>query len=315
MPYVSYAELLREQNRFDEALRFGEQGIALCLLWQPMASMDGYIALARLEAGRGNWDAAFERVERALDVARNTDILIDDSFVALQYARLYLLRGDLTPASRWMKYNDPPELNQAFFVMREIAELVNLRFQILRERDRPARENELAEQISALIPEIERRERATTLIGALTLRAYAYHFAGKHAEAAQSLARALKRGEACGYVRAFADEGGLLSRLFERYRAELRDSSAYIESLLPLMGAPPKPAPRPEELIPLTRRELDILNLMADGKSNAEIARELTLAITTVKKHVANVLNKLGAANRTQAALIGKERGWIKRNV
>ena len=64
------------------------------------------------------------------------------------------------------------------------------------------------------------------------------------------------------------------------------------------------PRSRPQPLVvPLSDRELDILRLLADGCSNREIATALFLAEGTVKNHVTNVLGKLGARDRTQAAL------------
>lgn len=63
-------------------------------------------------------------------------------------------------------------------------------------------------------------------------------------------------------------------------------------------------APRPQPLVvPLSERELEVLRLLADGRSNREIAGSLYLAEGTVKNHVTNVLAKLGARDRTQAAL------------
>ncbi len=64
------------------------------------------------------------------------------------------------------------------------------------------------------------------------------------------------------------------------------------------------PRARPQPLVvPLSDRELDVLRLLADGRSNREIATTLFLAEGTVKNHVTNVLAKLGARDRTQAAL------------
>jgi DNA-binding NarL/FixJ family response regulator len=62
---------------------------------------------------------------------------------------------------------------------------------------------------------------------------------------------------------------------------------------------------------PLTEREVEVLRLLAAGQSNKEIARELHLAEGTVKNHVSIILDKLRAANRTQAALAARDAGLI----
>jgi DNA-binding NarL/FixJ family response regulator len=77
---------------------------------------------------------------------------------------------------------------------------------------------------------------------------------------------------------------------------------------LPDDGAAPRPQPL---VVPLSDRELEVLRLLADGGSNREIASALFLAEGTVKNHVTNVLAKLGARDRTQAALRGRALGLI----
>jgi len=61
----------------------------------------------------------------------------------------------------------------------------------------------------------------------------------------------------------------------------------------------------------LSQREIDVLRLLARGASNRDIAEKLVLAEGTVKNHVSNILIKLHAANRTQAANLARERGLI----
>ncbi len=65
---------------------------------------------------------------------------------------------------------------------------------------------------------------------------------------------------------------------------------------------PSVPTRRPEGHEPLTKRELEILRLVSDGASNADVARKLWVTEQTVKFHLSNIYRKLGVANRTEAA-------------
>ncbi|GAA3151304.1 DNA-binding NarL/FixJ family response regulator [Kribbella aluminosa] len=71
------------------------------------------------------------------------------------------------------------------------------------------------------------------------------------------------------------------------------------------------PAPTGLDEYQLTEREQEVLRLMARGLSNAEIAAELILGLQTVKTHVANVLSKLNARDRTQAVIRAYESGFV----
>lgn len=68
---------------------------------------------------------------------------------------------------------------------------------------------------------------------------------------------------------------------------------------------------RPTEPSPLSNREADALRGLADGRVYKEIAEDMGLSASTVRTHLHNVYRKLGAADRAQAVLIARERGWI----
>ncbi|MCA1668754.1 MAG: response regulator transcription factor [Thermomicrobia bacterium] len=79
-----------------------------------------------------------------------------------------------------------------------------------------------------------------------------------------------------------------------------------------LMGLATRPPPAPEHAAILTDRERDVIALVAEGKSNKEIARELSISETTVKGHVANILGKLELTDRTQAAVYAVRNGLAR---
>jgi NarL family two-component system response regulator LiaR len=66
-------------------------------------------------------------------------------------------------------------------------------------------------------------------------------------------------------------------------------------------------------LAELTRREMEILKLLANGSSNSEIAGQLVISVHTVKGHVSNILSKLHLADRTQAAVYAWQKGLVRR--
>ncbi|MBT2410062.1 response regulator transcription factor [Streptomyces sp. ISL-12] len=75
---------------------------------------------------------------------------------------------------------------------------------------------------------------------------------------------------------------------------------------------PPRPAPR---LVGLTKREQEVLVLIANGLSNAEIAQHLVISLPTVKTHVSSLLTKLSARDRAQLVIIAYESGLAERGM
>ena len=107
----------------------------------------------------------------------------------------------------------------------------------------------------------------------------------------------LKDVSSARLVEAVLDRGARASRCWSR-RSRRRSSPASRACPRTSRCAGPQPL-----VVPLSEREVDVLRLLADGRSNREIAGRLHLAEGTVKNHVTNVLGKLGARDRTQAAL------------
>ena len=62
---------------------------------------------------------------------------------------------------------------------------------------------------------------------------------------------------------------------------------------------------------PLSQRYIEVLRLLASGATNQEIAKQLTIALTTARKHMSNIRGKLGVHNRTQAVSRERDLGLI----
>ena len=122
--------------------------------------------------------------------------------------------------------------------------------------------------------------------------------------ALRALQEALTLAEPEGYVRIFVDEGEPMVTLLRR-AATAGIAPRYAASLL---AAFPRASIPAQPLIdPLTARELEVLQLLATGLSNREVASELVIAPSTAKRHIANIYGKLGVSSRTQGAARARE--------
>ena len=134
--------------------------------------------------------------------------------------------------------------------------------------------------------------------------------------AMSTLTQALALAEPEGFVRTIVDEGPAMAELLSaaleaRQRGRLGSPVPvhYIRRLLVATEKDGAKAVQPATELPepLSERELEVLVLIAAGKSNPEIARELFIVLSTVKTHLKNVYRKLGARNRTQAVSRARE--------
>jgi LuxR family maltose regulon positive regulatory protein len=156
------------------------------------------------------------------------------------------------------------------------------------------------------------------VIEILALQALALQEGGDTDQAMTTLERALTLAEPEGYIRTLVDEGTPMVHLL--YEALSRGSTPdYIRRLLAAFPAnkfaqttPSKSqAPESELIEPLSEREIEVLQLIAKGLNNPEIASRLFLSLNTVKAHTRNIYGKLGVHNRIQAVARARALGIL----
>jgi LuxR family maltose regulon positive regulatory protein len=177
------------------------------------------------------------------------------------------------------------------------------------------------------------------------LQALAYYMHQEETLALSALSEAVRLAEPEDYICSFVDEGTLMATLLSCLREEQRKAgpTPYLDMLLAAFSqrstiSEPQPKraiaseqlyrtqaraknavnePRPNQVTehmiaqplvdPLSDRELEVLQLLARGASNQEIAQELVIVVDTVKRHVSQIFSKLAVKNRVQAVRRARE--------
>jgi LuxR family transcriptional regulator, maltose regulon positive regulatory protein len=311
--YAGLAEIAYQRDELDLALRHATEGIALCrqfVYTPPLAG--GLATLAMIRQATGDPAGALEAITEADQAAPGPAGLLNP--VPARRARLLLAQGDLPAATRFAQDNGLGPDDEPDYA-RESGHLVLAR--LLLAQDRPGQALALLDRLHAAA---KAQNRTGSLIETGALRALALAATGDEAGAVSTLAGALLLACPQGHVRVFADEGppmaALLGRLIAAQRARQAAAGVPLSYLARLQRAfaagPPAPDPGPSGIIePLTSRELEVLRMVAAGRSNQAIGRELVVTLDTVKKHVGHVLGKLGAANRTEAVARARELSLI----
>jgi DNA-binding NarL/FixJ family response regulator len=116
------------------------------------------------------------------------------------------------------------------------------------------------------------------------------------------------RAGARGYVLKDAEKAEMLRAIRAVGSGEAIFSPAIATRLIDFFAAP-KPAAAPDVFPDLTEREREILDLIAQGKSNADIAGQLVLSPNTVRNYVSNIFSKLQVADRAHAILLARDAG------
>jgi LuxR family maltose regulon positive regulatory protein len=158
------------------------------------------------------------------------------------------------------------------------------------------------------------------IIEILILEAIALQIQGETRPAMATLRRALSLAEPGGFVRVFLDEGKLIADLMRcilddeqgsPQTPETTPSRKYVKKLVLASQVSPPPRISTGLMERLSERELEVLQLIAAGLSNQEVAEKLFISLNTVRSHTKNINSKLDVHSRTQAIARAKELGWL----
>src|SRR3712207_2984104 len=313
--HIGMGALLYERDDLVGAERVLERGVELAersgdvsiLVW-------AYVTLSRVKRVRGDEGGALERARQAERVARDSGADLQIAIALAWMTRLRLARGDLAEAVAFEQERAANAENSADAV-RVMDRLVAARLLHAQGRHRGALQ--LLEELGATA---EAAGRTGDLIEILALQALALWAGQEKERAVRILAGALALAEPEGYVRTFVDEGPemaeLLSEALEARQRSRLDSPVppyYLRKLLAATERDATGTARPATDLPepLSERELEVLALIAAGKSNRRIATELFVSVGTVKTHLNNAYRKLGVHSRTQAVARARELNLI----
>ncbi|MDM8532183.1 LuxR C-terminal-related transcriptional regulator [Anaerolineales bacterium HSG25] len=303
--YVGRGYLLYEQNQLQEASQQLKTGVELARQATDSVLVMGHIHWARVKQAQGDVNGAQEQLYQAESTIRREKIArYWGNLVATWQARLWLAQGNLEATRHWassrnIRADQPDQPDGAAQVQHQAVEYLLLVRLILAEQNQTALPQ--AQTLLDLLHDLaDRTGRLGWLIEVLILRALTLAERGRSNEALTALNRALSLAEPEGYVRLFVDEGAPLAQLLRRIDSRER-TAPYAATLLTAFGSLADDPTVTPLLDPLSERELEILQLVADGLSNKNIGQNLFLTTGTVKWHVSNIYSKLSVKNRTQA--------------
>lgn len=300
---------LAEMNQLDKALELSQKSVELAEHGQDMFYIgNSYLYRVRVLFAAGDRYA----VDNILQEIAHTDALapLVTAQVSAWQIRIWLAEGKLDIAAQWLNENnlnvdgELPYVHEADYVA--VARVLLALGRLDSASDLLTRLQEVAEVGG----------RNLRVIELLILRALAAQANEDLPQALALIEQALILGESRGLIQVFVDEGSDLARLL--YTAIKQDIlPTYAQRII---AAFPIETPLPttvqalsedEWIEPLTDRELEILQLVAEGLSNQEAGNRLYLSANTVKAHLRNIYGKFGVNNRTQAVAKGRSLGII----
>ena len=331
--YFGMGSLLFEWNDLDGSERHLHQGIDLVrgtLTADADLIILGYSCLARLRVAKGDHVGALAACDELALLAQQRKFLprLDTCRLA-ENARIHLAQGDLRSAVHWAERSGMSVDDEHLPFPKQAEYLVLARVIITRGQDNPdglPLENLLV-LLDRLLHSAEAGSRMGNVIEILSLRALALNVLGVSGMAREAIFRALRLSETEGFLRVFLDMGETMHRLLLEISAGLSpaQAGAYPEATITrvLASFPWESTDHqkfsklqakvhsPEQAGIFTRRELEVLRLIAEGASNQDIAMRLVIAGPTVKRHISHIYDKLGVGSRTKALAQARKLGLL----
>jgi LuxR family maltose regulon positive regulatory protein len=315
-----WGEVLAELNDLDGAIDKAKKGVELTESGGDLAMIGwSYMCLMRIIFSRGDMAGAEEIIQKMGNVARESKVPPwFTNLMAAWQTQIWLVQDELEAASQWaverrLDTDGDSELPHKldFFLLFDY--ILYARILIAQ-----GRLDETTTLLQHLLESAEAGGRTSRVIEILILQALASQAGGDTTRAMTTLERALTLAEPGGFIRTFVDEGPPMARLL--YEALTRGIAPdYVRRLLAAFpDAEPEKAdstqmqsPETELVEPLSEREIEVLQLIAEGLTNQEVASRLFLAVSTVKVHTRNIYGKLGVTNRTQAVARARALGIL----
>ena len=340
---IGLGEILLERNLLVEANVYLERGMkASGTIWL-LRNLDSMVSLARLRQIQGDISGSQAVIDDALRLALSSETSqLDETLISTISVRLALQRGDLLDAEKWWTRGNHPDITSSISLTNYpyhiyeylVITQVRLLLAMARSRKNETHLRQSAELLDSLLPQAKQFHRIATIIEIEVMRAIMQYTLGEIQPAVETLRSALALGEPEGFRRVYLDGGQPIAELLDYCQTSPQDSDSllpsttFINSLRTDFQAelPSESLPQPGSRITqepitaktedglhisLSSREIEVLKLIAEGKSNQEISTELYLALNTVKRHAYNIYNKLGVQKRTQAVSIARHIGLI----
>jgi LuxR family transcriptional regulator, maltose regulon positive regulatory protein len=292
---VGTANIARERNDLAAAVQHLDEAKALGVLaGLPQNPYRWCVAMARIRQIEGDMDDALELLNRA-ERLYASDLTPNVRPVAAVRARLWIVMGRFGEAWAWARERGL-SMDDELDYLREFERITLARLHLAYE-DSPV---DVIPFLQRLLAAAEHAGHTGSALEILILLALAHKKAGDTPAALAPLERALVLAAPQGYVRLFVDEAQSMALLLEE-AAKRGIQPVYVRQLLAAFGRQGKGLVNDALIDPLSKREMEVLRLLATELDGPDMARELVVSLNTLRTHTKNIYSKLGVNSRRAA--------------